>query len=108
MPAWITLMSAIAFEVAGTISMKLSDGFTRPLPSILIFVFYCASFIALTFAIKKIEVSVVYAVWAGVGTAIVAAIGIGYFGESLSAGKLFSLVLIIAGIVGLNLQGSGV
>ena len=54
---WLFLSGAILFEVAGTISMKLSDGFTRPIPSVLIFVFYIVSFVALTFALEKIEVS---------------------------------------------------
>jgi small multidrug resistance pump len=104
MQPWILLVSAIALEVAGTTSMKLSQGFTKLVPSVLLFVFYVASFVALTMALKKIEVSVAYAVWAGVGTALVAAIGIVYFREEITALKLVSLLLIIAGVVGLNLS----
>ena len=70
MHPWLLLVSAIALEVAGTTSMKLSQGFTRLVPSVLLFVCYVASFVALTLALKKIEVSVAYAVWAGVGTAM--------------------------------------
>jgi small multidrug resistance pump len=84
--------------------MKLSEGFTRPVPSVLIFVFYAASFVALTLALKKIEVSVAYAVWSGVGTALIAVIGILYFYEAVSVLKLASLLLIIVGVVGLNLS----
>jgi len=58
---WIILSVAILLEVFGTVYMKLSDGFTKLWPSIFIFVFYAASFVALTFAIKKIEISVAYA-----------------------------------------------
>jgi small multidrug resistance pump len=103
---WLLLVSAIALEVAGTTSMKLSQGFTRLVPSVLLFVCYVASFVALTLALKKIEVSVAYAVWAGMGTALVAAIGIVYFREELTALKLVSLLFIIVGVVGLNLSAA--
>jgi small multidrug resistance pump len=105
MQHWFYLSSAIALEVAGTTSMKLSEGFTKLVPSVLLFVFYTASFLALTFALKKIEVSVAYAVWAGAGTALVAAIGIFYFREAATALKLLSILLIIVGVVGLHLSG---
>lgn len=103
MQAWLTLGCAILLEIAGTISMKLSYGFTRLWPSILIFVFYSASFVALTFAIKRIEVSVVYAVWSAVGTAAVATIGMWYFQETVNVIKIASIVLIIIGVIGVNL-----
>ena len=106
MNPWFALAGAIALEVSGTVSMKLSDGFTKLVPSILIFVFYTASFIMLTLALKKIDVSVAYAIWAGVGTALITIIGILYFKEPLSALKVFSIFLIIAGVIGLNLSGA--
>jgi small multidrug resistance pump len=105
MQSWFFLAGAIALEVAGTTSMKLSQGFTRLFPSILLFVFYGGSFVALTCALKKIEVSVAYAVWSGAGTALIAVIGILYFREAATALKFFSLLLIIVGVVGLNLGG---
>ena len=101
---WLFLAGAILFEVAGTTSMKLSHGFTRLTPSILIFVFYAISFVSLTFAVKKIDVSVSYAIWSGVGTALIAVIGVYYFKESMTTLKFFSIVLIIIGVIGLNLQ----
>jgi small multidrug resistance pump len=106
MQHWFFLAAAIALEVAGTVSMKLSEGFTRLVPSVLLFGFYAASFVALTFALKKIEVSVAYAVWAGVGTALIATIGVLFFREAASVLKLVSIVLIVAGVVGLNLGGA--
>ena len=106
MTHWLFLAGAIVLEVAGTTAMKLSEGFTRLAPSVLIFVFYSASFVALTFALKKIEVSVAYAVWSGIGTALIAAIGILYFREEATALKFISLLLIIIGVVGLNLGGA--
>jgi small multidrug resistance pump len=103
MQHWILLATAIVLEVAGTTSMKLSDGLSRLIPSVLVFVFYAASFVAFSIALKRIEVSVAYAIWAGIGTAAIAVIGILYFSESVTALKLFSIVLIVAGVVGLNL-----
>ncbi len=105
MQHWIYMVAAILLEVAGTTSMKLSEGFTKVIPSAMLFVFYAASFVALTLALKKIEVSTAYAVWSGVGTALISTIGIIYFRESISAMKLASLILIIVGVVGLNLGG---
>lgn len=106
MQAWLFLAGAIVLEVAGTTSMKLSVGFSKLIPSVLIFLFYALSFIALTYALKQIDMSVAYAVWAGTGTALIAAIGVVYFTEPLTLLKLASLGLIILGVVGLNLAGA--
>jgi small multidrug resistance pump len=106
MQSWLILACAIVLEVAGTTSMKLSEGFTKLVPSVLIFVFYAASFTALTFALKKIEMSVAYAVWSGVGTVLIVLIGVFYFSETLNSLKAISILLIIAGVVGLNLSGA--
>lgn len=103
---WVMLVGAIFFEVAGTTCMKLSEGFTRPLPSALIFVFYGVAFTLLTLALKKLDVSVAYAVWSAVGTAVIAGIGIIWFKEPLTALKVVSLLLIVAGVVGLNLRST--
>jgi len=103
---WLALAGAIVLEVSGTVSMKLSAGFTKLIPSILIFVFYAASFVVLALALKKIDVGVAYAIWAGVGTALIAIIGILFFKEPLSTLKVFSICMIIAGVIGLNLSGA--
>jgi len=102
---WIYLALAILLEVAGTTCMKLSEGFTKLVPSILLFVLYTLSFGMLTLALKRIDVSVAYAVWSGVGTALIATIGVLWFKEPMTALKLISLALIIIGVVGLNLGG---
>jgi small multidrug resistance pump len=102
---WLYLVLAILLEVSGTTCMKLSEGFTRLVPSILLIVFYTLSFGMLTLALKKLDVSVAYAVWSGVGTALIATIGVLWFKEPATALKLISLALIIAGVVGLNLSG---
>ena len=107
MQSWLYLAGAIALEIAGTISMKLSEGFTRLVPSILIFVFYVLSFFALTMALKKIDLSIAYAIWAGVGTALIVLIGVAHFKEPLTLIKMVSIGLIIIGVVGLSLNGTG-
>lgn len=103
---WFYLACAIILEVAGTVSMKVSEGFSKTTPSVLIFVFYGLSFVGLTLALKKIEVSMAYAIWAGVGTALIALIGIIYYDESVNILKMISLALIILGVIGLNLAGA--
>ena len=103
---WCYLIVAIILEVAGTTCMKLSKGFAKLLPSLLIFVFYGLSFGAMTLTLKKIDVSVAYAVWSGMGTALIVVVGFFWFKEPLGAVKLFSLALIIIGVVGLRLSGA--
>ncbi len=105
MQSWLYLAGAIVLEIAGTTSMKLSDGLTKLVPSILIFVFYGLSFLVFTMALKKIDLSIAYAIWAGTGTALIALIGITHFKEPLTLIKIVSLGLIIIGVVGLNVSG---
>ena len=102
---WFYLTLAIVFEVAGTTCMKLSAGFTKLAPSVLMWAFYGICFGCLTLALKKVDVSMAYAIWSGVGTALIATIGILYFREPLSILKFVGLVAIIAGVIALNLSG---
>lgn len=104
MSAWLLLFFAIVMEVSGTTCMKLSQGFTQLWPSILVFVFYGFSFTASTFALKTIDVSIAYAVWMALGTAIIAVIGMVWFHEPLSPLKVIALLMIITGVVLLNLS----
>ncbi len=98
-------MLAIVAEVAGTTSIKLSEGFTRLLPSVAIFVFYGLSLVMLNLALKQIDLSFAYAVWSGVGMALIATVGILWFSEPMGALKVVSLGLIALGVVGLHLSG---
>ncbi len=100
--SWIYLIAAILFEVSGTTCMKLSQGFTKIVPSVLIFVFYGLCFTFLTLSLKRLEVSVAYSVWAGLGTILIATIGIIWFRESATFIKLISIALIILGVIGIN------
>jgi small multidrug resistance pump len=100
--AWAILAVAIVLEVAGTTCMRLSEGFSRLTPSVLIFVFYAASFALNTLIIRTLGLSVVYAVWSGVGTVLTAAIGFLYFEEPATAVKMASIGLIVIGVLGLH------
>ncbi len=105
MQHWLVLAAAILLEVAGTTCLKLSAGLSKLIPGLFMVLFYIASIGALAIAVKKIEVGVAYAIWAGAGTALIAIIGIALFKESATILKLMSIGLIIAGVVGLNLSG---
>jgi len=101
---WIYLIIAILTEVVGTTMMKVSEGLTRLMPSVLMFAMYAVSFIFMAFALRKLEVSTAYAIWSGLGTALIAAIGIAWFQESFSITKLVGTGLVIAGVVLLNIK----
>ncbi len=105
--SWVLLAGAIIFEVCGTTCMKLSDGFHVLLPSILMVPFYICSFGCLTIAIRKIDVSVAYAIWAGVGTTLITIVGIVWFKDPATLLKMLAIAMIVMGVVGLNLQSEG-
>ena len=100
---WIYLSLGIIFEVLGTVCMKFAEGFTKLWPSVFVFVFYGASLGLLVLVLEKFEVSIAYAIWASLGTALIAIIGILFFNEPVSVTKVISILLIIAGILGLEL-----
>ncbi|WP_041645941.1 DMT family transporter [Aromatoleum aromaticum] len=101
---WLYLYAAILFELSGTSCMKLSEGFQKPLPSIGIFIFYISSVLCLTLAVKVVDISIAYAIWSGVGIAVIATIGILFFGEPFTLRRFLFLTLIVVGVVGLNLS----
>lgn len=86
--------------------MKFSQGLTKLVPSILMFLFYGLAFTILSFALKKIEVGTAYAIWSGVGTALIATIGILFFGEGFTLSKIAFIALIMVGVIGLNISGA--
>jgi small multidrug resistance pump len=103
--AWFFLLLAILSEIVGTTMLRLSDGFTKLMPSVAMAVFYALSFGALSLTLKRIDVGVAYAVWSALGTALIATIGVLWFHEPLTALKALSLVAIVGGVVGLYLSG---
>ncbi|MDI3404861.1 DMT family transporter [Streptomyces cavernicola] len=100
------LAAAIAAEVAGTTAMKYSEGFTRLWPSLATLAGYLLAFTLLAQTLKTMQVGTAYAIWAGVGTAAVAVIGILFLGESTSLAKIAGIALVIVGVVLLNLGGA--
>jgi quaternary ammonium compound-resistance protein SugE len=105
--AWIVLVLAGLFEVAWAIGLKYTEGFTRPIPSVLTLAAMVISVVLLGVAMKSLPVGTAYAVWVGVGAVGTAILGIVLFAEPATAGRLISLALIVAGIVGLKLATPG-
>lgn len=104
--AWIALAAAIVCEVFGTTMMKVSAGFSRLWPSIGMAAGYLGAFGMMTLALKTLPVGTLYALWAGIGTALIVVVGVLAFGESFTVVKGAGIVLIIAGVVMLNLTGA--
>ena len=102
---WFLLAMAIVLEVAGTTCMQLSGGFKELVPSVLVFVFYGFSFTAFIYALKTIDLSITYAIWAGLGLALIAAIGVLYFKEPMTVQRMVFMGLILIGVIGLSLSG---
>jgi len=105
--AWLLLILAGLFEIAWAIGLKYTEGFTRFWPSAGTLMAMTASVVLLGMAMKSLPVGTSYAVWVGVGAVGTAILGIILFDESASLGRLFSLGLIVAGIVGLKLATPG-
>ena len=104
--SWLYLALAIIAEVIGTTALKFSNGFTHIPASVTVFVAYGASFVFLGLCLKTIELGIAYAIWAGVGTALIACIGFALFKEPITPLKLVSIGLIVVGVIGLNLAKS--
>ena len=105
--SWLILLCAILSEVAGTLTLKFTDGMTRLWPTVLMFAFYLASLFGLSVVVRRIPVGTAYAVWSGMGTLIVAVIGMLWFKEPVTLQRLLSAGFIIAGVSGLYLTGVG-
>ncbi|MFE7815130.1 DMT family transporter [Streptomyces sp. NPDC057433] len=103
---YLLLAGAIAAEVGATTAMKYSEGFSRLWPSLLTLLGYVVSFTLLAQTLRTLSIGTAYAIWAGVGTAAVAAIGVLFMGEGLTVVKATGIALIIVGVVVLNLGGA--
>jgi small multidrug resistance pump len=101
---WLFLAGAILLEVAATTSLKLSDGFTRLAPSIVVVLGYLGAFYLVTQAlVRGMPLGVAYGVWAAVGVALVAVIGAVFLGESMTWIQVGGIALVIAGVLALEL-----
>ncbi|KAF0103289.1 MAG: small multidrug resistance protein SMR family [bacterium] len=102
MQQWVFLSVAIVSEVVATSALKASEGFTRLWPSVIVTVGYASAFYFLSLTLKTIPIGVAYAIWSGVGVALIALIAWLFFGQVLDTPALIGLALIIAGVVVLN------
>ena len=103
--AWLVIVVAGVFETGFAVALKLSHGMTRLWPTAGFAVCALASFALLTVALRDLEVGAAYAVWTGIGAAGAAVVGMAFLGDEVSALKLVSIGLILAGVIGLNLSG---
>lgn len=103
---WLFLGLTIASEVTGTTMMKLSNGYTKLVPSILSFVFYLGALALLTMTLKYLGMGISYAIWSGVGIVLVTIIGFLFFNEAISIQKILFITFILTGVVGIKLTSS--
>ena len=102
MVLYITLFTAIGFEVAGTMLLPLTQNFSKPLPSTLLLLFYGFSFYLLATVTGKLPLSVIYASWAGLGVFSVALLSYLFFRQPLNLPTIIGLFLIVIGVVLVN------
>ncbi|TMD36549.1 MAG: multidrug efflux SMR transporter [Chloroflexi bacterium] len=103
---WVLLAAAIATEVAGTLALRGSDGFTKLVPSLITVAGYVASFVLLAVVLKSLPVGIVYAIWSAVGIALVAVLGKLIFGDPVPPLAMAGMVLIVGGVVLVGLSGA--
>jgi small multidrug resistance pump len=108
MQQWIFLSIAIVSEVAATSALKACEGFSRLWPSVIVLVGYGTALFFLSLTLKTIPVGVVYAIWSGVGIALIALVAWVFFGQSLDVPAIIGLLLIVAGVVVLNVFSTSV
>lgn len=101
MMGWILLALAICLEAMATFAAKYANGFTNLVPSIITVVAFILSFVALTFALNTVDMSLAYPIWTGGAVCLVAVIGVIVFREELNFFKIFSTILVIFGVVGI-------
>ncbi len=105
--AWLVLLVAAGFEIAFAVSIKPSDGFTRLWPSLAVAVFGTISVVLLSRTLDRLPVGTAYAAWTGLGSVGVVALGIFLYDEPVTLVRVGCIALIVAGIIGLRLAGTG-
>ena len=99
MKSWLILLAAVVCEVAGTSAIKYSEGFTKAIPSIIVFVGFGLAFYLLSITLKVLPIGIVYAVWSGLGIVFISFIGHFVFQQRLDAPAFIGVVFILAGVV---------
>lgn len=103
--SWLLLLLACLFEVAWAIGLKYTDGFSRPLPTLLTLIAMAVSVLLLAIAVKQLPLGTAYAVWTGIGAVGTVLMGIWLFNEPATLARVLCLLLIIGGILGLKFIG---
>lgn len=103
MNTWIILIVAVLGEVVATTSLKLSEGFTKLVPSVVVVIGYAIAFYCLSLTLKSIPLGIAYAVWSGLGIVTVSILGWLIFGQKLDFWAILGMLLIVGGVVVLNL-----
>ena len=108
MKSWIFLSVAIVAEVIATSALKASEGFSKPLPTLLMAVGYAIAFYLLALTLRTIPVGVAYAIWSGAGIVLITAVAWSMYGQKLDLPALLGMGLIVAGVVVLNVFSKAV
>lgn len=103
MPSWLYLAGAISFEIVATSALKASEGFTRPLPTVIVIAGYVAAFYCLSLALRTIPMGVAYAIWSGIGIVVISIVGLVIYRQRLDLPALAGIALILAGTIVINL-----
>ena len=100
---WLYLAIAVSAEVMATTALKFSEGFTKPIPSLLVVLGYAGAFYFLSKVLNQLPISVAYAIWSGAGVALVGIVAWIWLGQKLDMGALVGIGLIISGVLVINL-----
>ncbi len=104
---WMLLVIAITAEVVGTSCLKLSDGMSRPLPTLVVLSAYGTAMLLLAKVVQTIPLGLTYALWSGIGIVAITLVGVVAYRQIPSSGQLLGMALITAGVVVANLSGEG-
>jgi small multidrug resistance pump len=102
--AWLVLGASVISEVAGTVALKQSEGFTKLGPAVFAGFFYVVAVWLMAIAMRQLEMGVTYAVWAASGTAFTALVGVAFYGEQVSASKFCGILLVLLGVFVLSIE----
>jgi len=104
-PAWLVLIGAIGCEVIGTSFLKMSEGFSKPLPTLVVIAAYASSMLFLSRAVQTIPLGITYALWSGIGIIAIVLVGLLAYKQVPSPGQLAGIALITSGVIIVNLTG---
>ena len=103
--AWVLLLFAITSEVIGTFCLKLSEGFSKPIPTLVVLAAYATSMLLLSRVVQTIPLGITYALWSGIGIVAIVLVGLFAYKQVPSPGQLVGIATITAGVIIVNLTG---